>query len=208
MCDRVTFGSTRLRNGGGMSPLRKTTIAVRLRRLLIAAVVAGGPLIADAAHAQCVGVLRDGTFEAQASAVVSTPWIAEGRAGIDVGRGLAHAGRTNAWARANTGWNAIRQPVRLIAGVTYTLRAFVRTSGNVRDGYFGFRNAAQRPVAEVKFGPLPAYTELRVTFSPTVTGAYNVFAGFWAPNQDAWIQVDDVRVTSPCNDTVQNPVDG
>jgi hypothetical protein len=168
----------------------------------------GGALAPNAARAQCVGVLRDGTFEAQASAVVSAPWIAEGRAGIDIGRGLAHAGRTNAWVRANAGWNAVRQPVRLIAGVTYTLRAFVRTSGNVRDGYFGFRDAAQRPVAEVKFGPLPAYTELSVTFSPGVTGAYNVFSGFWAPSQDAWIQVDDVRVTSPCNDTVQNPVDG
>jgi hypothetical protein len=180
----------------------------RLRHLFLAAALGAGPLAAGAAGAQCAGVRRDGTFEAQTSAVVETPWIAEGRAGIDIGRGLAHAGRTNAWARANTGWNAIRQPVRLIAGVTYTLRAWVRTSGNVRDGYFGFRNAAQRPVAEVKFGPLPAYSELRVTFRPGVTGAYNVFSGFWAPSQDAWIQVDDVSVTSPCNDTVQNPVDG
>jgi hypothetical protein len=181
---------------------------LRLRHLLLAAAVAGGPLAAGAANAQCVGVLRDGTFEGQRSAVVSAPWVPEGRAGIDIGRGLAHGGRTNAWARASTGWNAIRQPVRLIAGVTYTLRAWVRTSGNVRDGYFGFRNAAQRPVAEVKFGPLPGYSELRVTYRPTVTGAYNVFSGFWAPGQDAWIQVDDVRVTSPCNDTVLNPVDG
>ncbi|SOD03339.1 hypothetical protein SAMN05216486_11034 [bacterium JGI 053] len=179
-----------------------------IRHLLIAATVAGGPLVAGAAQAQCVGVLRDGTFEAQRIGTVSAPWIAEGSAGMDVGRGLAHGGRNNAWARRNTGWNAIRQPVRLIAGVTYTLRAFVRTSENVRDGYFGFRDAAQHPVSEVKFGPLPAYGELRVTFRPTVTGPYNVFAGFWAPNQDAWIQVDDVRVTTPCNDTAANPVDG
>lgn len=178
------------------------------RRFLAAAVAAGCLAGAGTARAQCVGVLRDGGFEMQASAVVETPWVAEGRAGIDIGRGLAHAGRTNAWARASTGWNAIRQPVRLTAGTTYVLAAFVRTSGNVRDGYFGFRDASQRPVAEVKFGPLPAYTLLRVSFRPTVTGSYFVFTGFWALGQDAWIQVDDLGVAYPCNDTAANPVDG
>jgi hypothetical protein len=157
------------------------------------------------ALAQCVGVLADGNFEAQRSSTVSVPWIAEGQTGIDIRRGLSHSGGKNAWARHNEGWNAIRQPVRLFAGVPYTLRAFIRTSQNVQDGYFGFRDEAQRPVSETRYGPLPDYGELRVRFTPPTTGMYNVFAGFWAPNEDAWIQIDDVRVDSPCNDVIQNP---
>jgi hypothetical protein len=144
-------------------------------------------------------------FELQRRDTVSAPWIAEGRSGIDIRRNLSYGGSNNAWARNNTGWNAIRQPVRLSAGVTYTLKAFVRTSGNVGDGYFGFRDASQHPVSEIKFGPVTGYRELRVQFRPTRTGSYNVFTGFWAPNQDAWIQVDNVRVEFPCSDVVLIP---
>jgi hypothetical protein len=149
---------------------------------------------------QCVSVLRDGDFEAQRRGTVSAPWVGEGAAGIDIARSLSHHGSNNAWARNTTGWNAIRQPVRLSEGVTYTLKAFVRTSPNVRDAYFGFRDAAQRPVSEIKFGPLPAYRELRVRFRPNRTGSYNVFTGLWALNQDSWIQVDYVRLEFPCDD--------
>lgn len=157
--------------------------------------------------AQCVSVLRDADFELQPGDTVSTPWIAEGRAGIDIRRGLSQHGIKNAWARNISGWNAIRQPVRLTAGVTYTLRAFVRTSGNVTAGYFGFRDAAQRPVSEIRFGPLPAYTQLSVRFRPNRTGGFNIFTGFHAPGQDAWIQVDNVSILSPCPDVILNPVD-
>jgi hypothetical protein len=122
-------------------------------------------------------------------------------------RGLSHRGRNNAWARNNTGWNAIRQPVHLSAGVLYTVHAFIRSSDNVRDGYFGFRDAGQHPVSETKFGPLSGYRELRVQFRPSRTDLYNVFAGLWAPTQDAWIQVDDVRIDFPCDDVQLNPVD-
>jgi hypothetical protein len=150
------------------------------------------------AIATCAAVLRDGDFEMQRSNVVSTPWVAEGRAGIDINRRLSFSGRNNAWVRQNTGWNAIRQTIRLYAGQTYTLKGFIRSSDNIRSGYFGFRDVNQHPVAEIQFGPLPAYQELRVQFSPESTGTFNVFAGFWAPNQDAWIQIDNVRVEFPC----------
>lgn len=163
--------------------------------------------ISNNVMASCASVLRDGDFETQRSATVSTPWIAEGRAGIDIRRRLSYHGNNNAWARNNTGWNAIRQPVRLFAGQNYTLKAFVRTSGNVTDGYFGFREQNQHPVAEIKFGPLPSYQELTVQFHPDATGVYNIFTGFWAPNQDAWIQIDNIRVIFPCEDVILNPVD-
>jgi hypothetical protein len=177
-------------------------------QILVVGWIAGLFLIPlPAAWAQCASVLRDGNFESQRSGTVNAPWVSEGRTGIDIRRSLSHGGANNAWARHNTGWNAIRQTVRLSAGVNYTLRGFVRTSGNVQDGYFGFRDSAQRPVSEIKYGPLPTYQELRVQFRPTRTDTYNLFTGFWAPNADGWIQIDDLRVDFPCEDVVLNPVD-
>lgn len=184
-------------------------LARYLRFRILALGVLGGLLLIPyhTAMAQCVSPMRDGDFESQRIGTVSSPWVAEGSAGIDIGRSLSYHGRNNAWARNNTGWNAIRQTVRLSAGVPYTLKAFVRTSDNVRDGYFGFRNSSQRPVSEIRFGSLPGYRELSVRFSPARTGTYNIFTGLWAPNQDAWIQVDYLRVEFPCDDVILNPVD-
>jgi hypothetical protein len=178
-------------------------------RLPILGVLLAGCVLAPAgvAAAQCVNPLRDGSFEGQRTRFVSTPWVPEGRAGIDIRRGLSARGANNAWARNTTGWNGIRQAVRLNAGVLYTLKARVRTSANVRDGYFGFRNPLQRPVSEIRFGNLRTYRELRVRLRPARTRTYHVFAGFWAPGRDSWIQVDDVRLLAPCEDVVLNPVD-
>jgi len=157
--------------------------------------------------AQCSAVIGDGDFEAQRNNVVSKPWVAEGQAGIDVHKNLSFRGSNNAWARNTKGWNAIRQRIRLSEGLTYTLRAYIRTSGNIHDGYFGFRDENQKPVSEIKFSSLTGYKELRVKFRPARTGYYNIFAGFWAPNQDAWIQVDYVQVDFPCDDVNLVPAD-
>ena len=160
------------------------------------------------AKAQCVGPLRDGSFEEATKGTVNkSKWVKEGIAGIDINAGLSFRGRNNAWVRNTTGWNAIRQAVQLSEGVSYTLRAFIRTSGNVRDGYFGFRDAGQHPVSEIKFGQSPVYRQLTVRFKPARTGRYYIFAGLWAPNQDAWIQVDEVTVSFPCNDVELIPAD-
>jgi len=168
------------------------------------------------AMAQCTNILSDGNFEEQSRDLGSgrvrdrlfPPWFAEGRAAIDPKRGLSYRNDNNAWAGKKTGWNAIyHSPTPLSAGVLYTLYAFVHTSGDVREGYFGFRNKAQRPVAEDKFGPLPAYKELTIQFRPRQTGLYHVFIGFWAPNPEAWIRVDHVRLYSSCQDVNTNPAD-
>ncbi len=57
-----------------------------------------------------------------------------------------------------------------------------------------------KDVAQV-FANIPKH----VQFRPTRTGLYPVFVGFWAPNQDAWIHVDHVRLESPCRDVNTNP---
>jgi hypothetical protein len=190
-----------------MNPIsRRLALAVPVLALaVLGALLAAGP--AGSARAICSALPSDGSFERQRTGYVSAPWIAEGRAGIDIRRGYSQSGSNNAWARNTTGWNAIRQSVRLAPGTLYTLKAFVRTSANVRDGYFGFRNWRQQPLAEIKFGPLTSYRELQVRFRPAST-SYAIFAGFWAPNADSWIQIDNVRLEYPCNDVSLNPVDG
>ncbi len=135
---------------------------------------------AGTAQAQCTSPLLDGNFERQNRNTVSRPWVAEGKAGIDIGKRLSAEGRNNAWARSTSGWNAIRQPVQLSQGVPYILTGVIRSSGNMRDGYFGIRDAAQKPASEIKFGPLANYRRLEVRYTPAYSGWHNIFAGFWA----------------------------
>jgi hypothetical protein len=157
-------------------------------------------------HALCTSMLRDGSFEMQRSRTLRGPWIGEGAAGVDIALDFAREGRNNAYARNVRGWNGLRQSVTLAAGARYNVSAFVRTSANLRDGYFGFRDAAQRPVAELKFGARPRYSEVQVTFVARASGVHYIFIGFWAPNQDAWIQVDSFQLYGPCSDVILNPV--
>jgi hypothetical protein len=161
----------------------------------------------NTALAICASLLLDGNFERQNRNTVSRPWVAEGKAGIDVGKRLSAEGRNNAWARSASGWNAIRQQVQLSQGVPYILTGAIRSSGNMRDGYFGIRDAAQKPVSEVKFGPLGNYRRLEVRYTPAYSGWHNIFAGFWATGKDAWIQIDDIQLMAPCNDVILKPAD-
>ncbi len=164
-------------------------------------------LISVTASAQCTSPLRDAGFELQRDKRVRSPWTPEGFAGIDLNMNLSQQGANNAFMRATRGWNAIRQRLTLEAGYLYTLTVYVRTSNNVKDAYLGFRNRSQQVLNEVKFGPLHGYTRLQIKFRPAQSDQYNVFVGFHAMNQDAWMQVDNFSITFPCRDTQQIPAD-
>ena len=172
----------------------------------VAALAAGACLaLPSIASAQCVTPVRDGSFEGQPRRSVAAPWTAEGGAGISHVRELSFSGVNSAWARNTRGWSALRQRVHLTAGYLHRLSAAVRTSSNVRAGYLGFRDANQRPVGAMKFGRQSAYSTLEVSYRPTRTGYYYVFAGLWALGEDSWIRVDDVRLTAPCDDNPGQP---
>ena len=176
----------------------------------LAALAAAGAVLlpAAAAQAQCVNPLRDGDFENHRLGA-SSPWVMEGNAGIDHARGFSFRGLNNAWARNNGGWNGIRQQVQLQGGATYRLRGYIRTSANVRTGgYFGYRDASGKVIFEVKFGNRPKYKRLGIRFHPKKTGRYYLFAGFWAPGADAWIQIDNLTLEAPCRDTAGEGVPG
>jgi len=160
------------------------------------------------AMCQCDCPLHDGDFEEDQKAYINrSKWIREGSAGIDFKAGTSFRGYNNAWVKADKGWNAIRRAVLLSQEYTYVLEVFIKTSENVRDGYFGFWDAQQHPVSEIKFGQSSVYRKLTVKFKPPKTGRYYIFAGVWAPAQPAWIKVDDFSMTCPCPDVNAIPVD-
>lgn len=144
-------------------------------------------------QAICASPYSNLGFEQQPSSY----WKTEGRAGFDINKGYSFQGRNNAWMRNVSGWNGIRQEVHLKPNSNYILEAYVRTSGNVTDGYFGVRDTQQKVWSELKFGTLPQYTKLTLQFRTGNASTYNIFTGFWALGQDSWVQVDNYSLSGP-----------
>ncbi|BAY23649.1 hypothetical protein NIES2100_34410 [Calothrix sp. NIES-2100] len=145
--------------------------------------------------ASCPTPLFDGDFEEQSSQIVASPWVAEGKTDIDRGMGNSNSGQNNVSMRNVTGWNSISQRIKLQPNTEYELKAYVRTSENVTDGYFGVRDANQNAFVELKFGRLSQYIPLTLRFVTGNESEYNIFTGFWAVGQDSWVQVDNYTLT-------------
>jgi S-formylglutathione hydrolase FrmB len=118
------------------------------------------------------------------------PWVCQGNCGRDAA-GFARTGAGNGWVRNNTGWNDVHQTIAVAPNRTYTLSAWVRTSANNTDGYFGVRTVTGQVVGEQRFGRLDGYTRLSVTVNTGANTSLVAFAGLWA-NGDTWFQIDDV----------------
>ncbi|MBD2298652.1 hypothetical protein H6G80_10060 [Nostoc sp. FACHB-87] len=146
-------------------------------------------------QASCTAPYGNLDFEQQPHP--SSYWETEGRAGFDVNKGYSFSGKNNAWMRNVSDWNGIRQQVRLQPNSNYILEAYVRTSPNVTDGYFGMRDTEQKVWSELKFGSLPQYTKLTLQFRTGNATTYNIFTGFWALGQDSWVQVDHYSLKGP-----------
>jgi S-formylglutathione hydrolase FrmB len=132
----------------------------------------------------------DGDFESPGLA----PWACTGSCGADHGAGTAHAGTGNGWVRNTSGWNDLHQTITVTANHTYTVSAWLRTSTNNADGYFGLRTQGGQVVGEQRFGRLDNYTKVTATVNSGSNTTLVVYAGLWA-NGDTWAQVDDVAVT-------------
>ncbi|QXE25276.1 carbohydrate-binding protein [Richelia sinica FACHB-800] len=144
-------------------------------------------------QAVCAAPYSNLDFEQQPTSY----WKLEGRAGFDINKGYSFKGFNNAWMRNVSGWNGLRQQVRLKPNSNYILEAYVRTSSNVTDGYFGVRDTQQKVWSEIKFGSLPQYTKLTLPFRTGNASTYNIFTGFWALGQDSWVQVDTYSLQGP-----------
>jgi S-formylglutathione hydrolase FrmB len=131
----------------------------------------------------------DGDFEAAGLG----PWACTTSCGADHGAGNGHGGTGNGWVRNNNNaWNDVHQTITLQANHTYTVKAWVRTSSNNTDGYFGVRTVGGQVLTETKFGNLPGYTLLSITVNTGSNTSVVVYGGLWAVNGDTWLQIDDV----------------
>jgi hypothetical protein len=95
--------------------------------------------------------------------------------------------------------------VLLSANIEYELTANVRTSPNMREGFLGFRGVGLPKPHQTQFGPLTAFKTVRIKFTPTQAGGYEVFIGYWARDKEASINVEHVRLVAlsgGCNDSV------
>ncbi|GIO96701.1 hypothetical protein J14TS5_17870 [Paenibacillus lautus] len=133
-------------------------------------------------------------FESQTSSSLTSPWYSNGTAGVDRNLGFARTGANNAYARAGSGWNAIKQEIFVEPDTEYTLSAWIRTSDNNNDGYFGIRELGGGPVLnETTFQHIPGYTLKTVRFNSGIHHSLEIYAGMWATS-DTWIQADDFSV--------------
>ncbi|HYO69361.1 MAG TPA: hypothetical protein VEU33_25120 [Archangium sp.] len=76
------------------------------------------------------------------------------------------------------------------------MRAWLKTSGNFNDGYFGARMLSGGPIlGETRLTqPLAGYTQVTVQFNSGANHSVERFAGLWATS-DTWMQVDDFSLT-------------
>lgn len=150
----------------------------------------------DASLTRGANLVGQAGFEQQTSTSPTSPWYAEGNAGIDRNLGFARTGANNAWVRNNTGWNAIKQEVAVAPNTLYTLTAWLKTSSNLNDGYFGARVLGGGPILNETHltQPMSGYTQVTVQFNSGANHSVELYAGLWATS-DTWMQVDDFSLT-------------
>lgn len=125
----------------------------------------------------------------------SASWECAGRCGVDEGAALARSGTGNGWVRNSSGWNDLHQTVDVEPNRAYRVSAWIRTSANNANGYFGVRTTSGQVLAERKIGSLAGYTQVSVTVDSGANTGLVVFGGLWA-NGDTWLQIDDVGVVA------------
>ncbi|WP_028610183.1 DUF4185 domain-containing protein [Paenibacillus harenae] len=144
-------------------------------------------------------IVSEPGFETQADTPVMAPWHVDGEGGIDRNLGNARTGQNNGYVRNGSGWNAIKQRVAVQPNTNYTLKGWVRTSGNNTDGYFGARVPNNGAVlGEASFDSYANYTELTVPFNSGGNNFVELYTGMWA-NGDTWVQIDDVSLVRDTN---------
>jgi len=97
--------------------------------------------------------------------------------------------------RNTSGWNDLHQTITVTPNHTYTVSAWIRTSANNTDGYFGLRTTGGQVVGQTKYGNLPGYTQVTKTVNSGSNSQLVIYAGLWPNGGDTWAQVDDVTVS-------------
>src|SRR5690606_4762067 len=93
----------------------------------------------DASLTRSANLVGHAGFEQQPSSSVSSPWFLLGNGGIDLNLGYARTGQDNGFVRWDSGWNAMKQEIFVEPNTSYTLKAWLKSSNNMNNGYFGVR---------------------------------------------------------------------
>ena len=146
-------------------------------------------------------LVSDGGFETQTTLTgSSSPWHTDGSLvyGVDANAGKARSGADNAWiwSGATTSWGAIRQTVTVTPNTTYRLTVHLRNSGTIGAGYTGAKTTGGTVLGEVRYGRAGVYTRYVVTFASGANSTVRLHVGYYGVGSDAWVQVDDVSLTS------------
>lgn len=140
----------------------------------------------------------------------SRDWFFAGGAGFDHGKGLARRGLGNAWVRNTTGWNAINSWMPVDPNSKYTVFAWLRLSPTLTDGYMSVRNDKENRadknfdvINEIKLiGPGPKnpenadYDPYEFEFFTGDNSRVLFYVGLWGVGKDAWIQVDEISLST------------
>jgi len=176
-----------------------TRAGVKLAAVLL---LITGALVAAPGAAQASVTQTQFTFESTAEG-----WWFGGNANYDLGRGLAHTGIGNGWARNYTGWNSMNNWAHVVPGAQCYLGGWLRHSNTITGGYFSVRGvngdgSLTVPLNEVHLtGPNPSnpananYNYYNVAFNPGWRSRVLIYVGLWGNGQDSWIQADDIAVS-------------
>jgi hypothetical protein len=93
------------------------------------------------------------------------------------------------------GWNDLHRTITVTPSRSYQVSAWIRTSPNNNDGYFGLRTLGGQVVGEQRFFRQDNYTRVTATVNSGSNTSLVIYAGIWA-NGDTWAQVDDVTVSA------------
>ncbi len=133
----------------------------------------------------------------------ATSWWFAGNAGVDRGVGLSHTGANNVWARGTSGWNAVNIEMPTLPGASCTATIWVRRSATLSNGVVsvhgfgaGLPLVTQQNLDQGPSMPPDRYDQYSLSFTATALSQL-LLVGFWGNGQDAWVQVDDMRIE--CN---------
>ncbi len=139
-------------------------------------------------------LIQDLSYEMQTSNQVAPPWSSVGNATIELNAHHARSGENDVHlSSVNFAWTDASQLVNIKPNTTYTLSAYIYTSGNLDANLalFDVLAVAGPNLAEVHFGPSPSgYSLISLTFNSGPYSAVNVRVGF-SGMANTWLQADD-----------------
>src|SRR5207245_927414 len=140
-------------------------------------------------YRQLPNAVKNGTFEGGTSY-----WDVGATGSIETND--PHGGTNAVLERGVSGWNRTQQWINVQPSTFYHVSGWFRTSDNANDGWFSVRGNPNFGVLnQVHYGAMPAWQQLSFDFFSGDNTQVLLYAGYWAPGADSWVEVDDIFAT-------------